>query len=370
MDKPTDGRAAQPRKAVHNVMMEDPVGALDEAAFEQLADASRRELQLHCYRMLGSFHDAEDAVQEAFLRAWRGREAYTGRGSVRGWLHRIATNVCLRMLERRAIGRRLLPEVLGPPVGFEPLGQPATDVSWLEPYPGRWLVPDAADPTPGPEARYEAHETVGLAFVAALQALPPRQRAALLLRDVVGLSASETAAVLEASAAATNSALQRARATIEARYPGGRPTTPPAPDPAQQPLLDRYLEAWDAADVDGLVRLLAADATWSMPPWPQWYCGRSDIGAFLRWAWRHGAGYGRLLPTWANGRPAFGYYRRSPEDPRWHQFAIQVLELHGGEVRSITNFVDRRVFRSFALPPEPPGTGGPMIREPLTYRDR
>ena len=334
--------------------MEHTPGALDRAAFEQFAEASRRELQLHCYRMLGSFHDAEDAVQEAFLRAWRGREAFTGRGSVRGWLHRIATNVCLRMLERRAIRRRVLPEVLGPPVGFEPLGHLTTDVPWLEPYPG-WPLQDAADPARDPEARYEAHETISLAFVAALQALPPRQRAALLLRDVVGLSTIETAAVLEASAAATNSALQRARATIGARYPRGQPTTPLAPDPAQQTLLDRYLEAWDAADVDGLVRLLAADAAWSMPPWPQWYRGRTNIGAFLRWAWRDGAGCGRLLPTRANGQPAFGYYRRSPDDPRWRQFAIQVLEVDGGEVRSITNFVDARLFESFALPVEPPG---------------
>ena len=332
--------------------MEDSPGALDEAAFEQLADVSRRELQLHCYRMLGSFHDAEDAVQETFLRAWRGREAFMGRGSARGWLHRIATNVCLRMLERRAMGRRVLPELLGPPVGFEPLGPPATDVSWLEPYPG-WQPHDAADPARGPEAQYEAHETISLAFVAALQALPPRQRAALLLRDVVGLSGIETAAVLEASAAATNSVLQRARAAIEARYPRGRPTTTLAPDPAQQPLLDRYLEAWDAADVDALVRLLAADATWSMPPWPQWYSGHTDIGAFLRWAWRHGAGYGRLLPTRANGQPAFAYYRRSPENPRWRPFAIQVLEVRGGEVRSITNFLDTRLFESFALPAGP-----------------
>jgi RNA polymerase sigma-70 factor (ECF subfamily) len=234
--------------------MDDVPGALDEAAFERLAGVSRRELQLHCYRMLGSIQDAEDAVQEAYLRAWRGRETFTGRGSLRGWLHRIATNVCLRTLERRAVARRMLPEALGGSVAFETLGPPATDISWLEPYPVSPLE-QATDPAPGPDARYETREAISLAFLATLQALPPRQRAALLLRDVVGLSASETAAILNVSAAATNSALQRARATIEARYRGARPAAPLVGDPAHQRLLDRYVQAWEAADLDGLVRL-------------------------------------------------------------------------------------------------------------------
>ena len=333
--------------------MSDAPAALGKAEFEELAEQHRRELRVHCYRMLGSVHDAEDAVQETLLRAWRGRDAYAGRGSVRGWLYRIATNLCLRMLERRAIARRVLPQALGRPVAFEPLGAPAGDVAWLEPYPVSALEL-AADPAPGPESRYETREAIGLAFIAALQGLPPRQRAVLLLRDVLGLSASETAAILGASVAAANSALQRARATLQARYPAGRPTLAPTPDPDQRRLLERYVQAWEAADVDGLVRLLAADGTWSMPPWRQWHAGRADVAAFLAWAWRHGAGYGRLLPTSANGQPAFGYYRRSPDDPGWRPFAIQVVELDGGEVRSIVNFVDVGLFAIFGLSPAPP----------------
>ena len=325
---------------------------LDEAGFDDIAGQYRGALQRHCYRMLGSFHDAEDAVQDAFLQAWRGRQAFAGRGSIRGWLYRIATNVCLRKLERRATARRVLPEALGPSLGFEPLGQPATDVLWLEPYPASPLE-ELADPEPGPERRYETREAIGLAFIAALQVLPPRQRAALLLRDVVGLSASEAAGVLDTSAAATNSALQRARVTISAHAPAGRLTRPLAPDAAQRSLLERYVEAWEAADVDGLVRLLAADASWSMPPWPEWYLGQTQIGAFLRWALRHGAGSGCLRPTWANGQPAFGYYRRTPEKPDWRPFAVQVLDLRRDAVQSITNFVDAELFGPFGLPSEP-----------------
>ncbi len=338
--------------------MREAQTSLEEAEFDELARLHRRELHLQCYRMLGSIHDAEDAVQEALLRAWHGREAFTGRGSARGWLYRIATNVCLRMLERRAMARRVLPEARGQPAGFEPLGEPADGGAWLEPYPVA-PVEQVADPAPGPENRYEAREAVSLAFIAALQVLPPRQRAVLLLRDVLGLSANETAAILDTSAAAVNSALQRARATIEARYEGGRATAGLLADAGQQRLLERYVEAWEAADVDGLVRLLAADATWSMPPWPQWYVGRADIGAFLAWALRHGAGYGRLLPTWANRQPAFGYYRRSPGGPRWRPFAIQVLELDARGVRSIRNFVDAGLFPMFGLPTAPP----PAARE-------
>jgi RNA polymerase sigma-70 factor, ECF subfamily len=341
--------------------------ALDAPGFEAIVGEHRRQLLLHCYRLLGSIHEAEDAVQETLLRAWRGRAAFEGRGSVRGWLLRIATNVCLRSLERRAIARRVTPEARGPAVSFAPLGAPAPEVDWIEPCPITPLEL-ARDPRPGPEARYESREAVRLAFIAALQGLPPRQRAALLLRDVLGLSAAEAATVLDCSVPAANSALQRARATMERRSADPGPIE--VDDDAHRRLLERYVEAWEAADVDRLISLLATDATWSMPPWPQWHAGRADIGAFLAWAWRDGAGHGRLLPTWANGQPAFGYYRRAPRDARWRPFAIQVLEVAGGEVRSVTSFVDAGLFATFGLPPEPPPIPRPMNPEPAAYPDR
>jgi RNA polymerase sigma-70 factor (ECF subfamily) len=333
-------------------MSPDQPSRLDESRFDELVRQHRPLLLLHCYRLLGSVHEAEDAVQEALLLAWRGREAFQGRGSVRGWFVRIATNVCLRSLERRTRARRMLPEERGPAVAVGPLGEPAGAGAWVGPYPVSPLEL-VRDPHPGPEARYEAREAVRLAFIAAVQELPPRQRAVLLLRDVLGLSAVETATAIESSAAATNSVLQRARATIEAHRSSRRPLAPLVPDAEQRRVLEQYIEAWEGADVDGLVRLLTADATWSMPPWPQWYAGRADIEAFLAWALRHGPRNGRLLPTWANGQPAFGYYRRSAQHPQWRPFAIQVLELQDHKVRSITNFVDGGLFPTFGLPREP-----------------
>ncbi len=325
---------------------------LGQPQFDDLARRHRLEVELHCYRMLGSAHDAEDAVQEALLRAWRSRGQLSDRARFRPWLYRIATNVCLRALERRAAGEQFLPQQLAPAIGFEPLGAAAGGAGWLEPFPvsALDLVRDAS---PGPAARVEARESVRLAFVAAIQLLPPRQRAILLLRDVLGLTAAEAAEALGTTPAAANSALERARQALGAtrRALGTEPR--PALEADQRALLDQFVRAWEAADVDGLVAMLADDAAWSMPPWPQWYLGRSPIAAFLRWAWRDGPGTARLLPAWANGQPAFGYYRRGHAESAWRPFAIVVPDLAGTSVGAIASFVDPSLFARFGLPEQP-----------------
>jgi RNA polymerase sigma-70 factor (ECF subfamily) len=334
----------------HRPTLLEPARRGDREAFERLAEPYRRELLLHCYRMLGSLEDAEDAVQETFLRAWRGLARFEGRASVRGWLHRIATNACLDALARRSSPRRWLPEAHGPPADRLPEGGPATEVAWLEPYPDA-LLAGLADAAPGPEARYELHEAVRLAFVAAIQYLPPRQRAVLLLRDVLGWSAGETAGLLGASVPSVNSALQRARATLARRFPAGRPGVQPAPDAGQRALLERYVRAWEGADPDGLVALLREDAVLSMPPYAQWYRGRAAIRAFLAWAWGPpGSGPGRLVPTAANGQPAFAEYGRGRHGPAGAAHAIWLPAPRDGAIAALTGFVDPRLFAAFGLP--------------------
>ncbi len=335
------------RDTVFVVPLEDIV---DADAFERLIERHRPEIQLHCYRMLGSVHDAEDATQDALLRAWRGRHGFEGRSSFRGWLYRIATNASLRVLERRANARRVLPNAQGQPYTFEPLGSPDAHSAWIEPYPID-PIDLIADPGPGPAARYEAREAVELSFVAAIQALPPRQRAILLLRDVLGFSTAESAAILEASIASINSALQRARATLHGRRAGGLHNRQLVPDAMQRQVLESYVRAWEAADIDGLVQLLADDATWTMPPWSQWYVGPTAIADFLRWVWRPDRDVqSRLVPTAANGQPAFGYYRSTAGRSIWQPFAIQVLTLRSDRIAAIANFVDAGLFSTFRLP--------------------
>ena len=335
----------------------------DQDAFQRLTEPYRREIQLHCYRMLGSFQDAEDLVQETYLRAWRGLNHFEGRTSLRNWLYRIATNACLTALAKRANIRRALPEAQGAPAEEMPGSAPVTEAPWLEPYPDTALE-GIADTSPGPDARYELRESVQLAFVAAIQLLPPRQRVVLLLRDVLGWSAAETAVLLDTSVASANSALQRARTTLGKQFPTGQPNTAPSlpmPDDQQRTLLDRYVRAWEDADLDGFVALLRDDATISMPPWPHWYRGREAIGKLLEWVWRPRTDStcpppSLLLPTAANGQPAFAVYRRDTEGDEWRAHTLQVLTLHDGAVAAITAFRDPRFVVAFgfpeALPPE------------------
>ena len=328
----------------------------DRDAFQALAEPYRLALQLHCYRMLGSLHDAEDLVQETFLRAWRARDRFEGRTSFRNWLYRIATNACLNALARRPDARRLLPETHGPPANQPPDGAPATEIAWLDPYPDAALE-GIADAAPGPDARYEMQEAVQLAFVAAIQHLPPRQRAVLLLRDVLGWSTSETAGLLDASVASVNSALQRARATLDQRLPSGHLSAQPAPDDRQRVLLDRYLRAWEGDDLDGFVALLREDAVLNMPPWRQWYRGRAAIRALFAWAWQSAGPPVRLVPTAANRQPAFALYHRDPEGSEYQAHGIWLLTLQDEAIAALTGFLDPRLFAAFGLPPVLPSHG-------------
>jgi RNA polymerase sigma-70 factor (ECF subfamily) len=323
--------------------------------FEQLAEPFRREIRLHCYRMLGSLHEAEDLVQETYLRAWRSLSSFDASvegASLRAWLYRIATNACLNVLDGRKHAQRFLPDQLGPAAEGTAMSGPATDVAWLEPYPDSMLGSNLdwiADAAPSPEARYSAREAVQLAFVAAIQQLPPRQRAAIMLCDVLGWSAAETAALLDGSTASINSALQRGRATLAKRLPAGRPPAASRPDAAQQELLSRYLEAWEGHDVDGFVALLRDDATAAMPPWLQWFDGRAAIRSFFAMAWKTCGGL-RLIPTATNGQPAFAVYERSAADGRWNANAIHVLTLEGGAISTLTLFLEPSLFDAFGLP--------------------
>jgi RNA polymerase sigma-70 factor (ECF subfamily) len=326
-------------------------------AFERLAEPFRRELKLHCYRMLGSVHEAEDLVQETYLRAWHGFGSFDGRGSFRAWLYRIATNACLDALASRRQRQRLLPDQRAAAATAMPDGVPATDLAWLEPYPDR-LLDEVADGAPDPEARYAARESVQLAFIAVIQQLPPRQRAALLLCDVLGWSAAETATLLGGSTASINSALQRARETLARRYPDGRPPPAAAPDPAQEALLGRYLRAWEGLDLDGFAALLKEDATYAMPPTPQWYAGREAIRRFFAWAWKAYGGF-RLVPTAANRQPAFAAYSRAGAGGPWSAHSIHVLALDRDRIAALTLFVKPdgpRLFNAFGFPLTLPDT--------------
>jgi RNA polymerase sigma-70 factor (ECF subfamily) len=330
-------------------MLVDAAKSGDREAFQQLTEPYRQELRLHCYRMMGSFHDAEDLVQDTFLRAWRGLNGFEGRASFRGWLYRIATNACLNALANRRNTHRVLPPAEGPPAEQPPDGEPATEVAWVEPYPDTALEA-IADTAPTPEARYEMREAVQLAFVAAIQRLPPRQRAVLLLRDVLGWTATETATLLDGSVAAVNSALQRARATLAKE--AGRPCPGPSPDDRQRALLERYVQTWESADLDGFVALLREDAVLSMPPWRQWYLGRESIRAFLAWAWDFpDVRPSRLVPIAANRQPAFALYRSSRDDhPEYRAHGIELLTLRDDAIAVLTIFRDPRLFAAFGLP--------------------
>ncbi len=334
----------------------DPNVLLDREAFQRLFGPLRPGLKLYCYRMLGSLHEAEDAVQDAYLRAWRGRFGFSGTGSLKGWLYRIATNACLDHIKRQGKARRVLIEDGSSPSASLPVGEPAMAMAWVEPLPESELemIPDTA---PGPYARIEAMEGVRLAFVAAIQDLPPRQRAVLLLCDVLGWSAQEVGALIGGSTAAVNSALQRARATMASR--GSRPAPASVGSELagkEADLLARYVRAWQDRDLDSFVGLLKDDARYAMPPWREWYSGRDAIGRFFGAVWpRYGAF--RLLETRANRQPAFALYTRSSEVEPWRVHSLQVLEIDQGAIASIVMFMGelgRAHVGSFGLQTELP----------------
>jgi RNA polymerase sigma-70 factor, ECF subfamily len=321
----------------------------DADAFQQLTQRYRRELQVHCYRILGSTQDAEDALQETLTAAWRAFGTYTERGSLRAWLYRTATNKCLDMLRG---DMRREPEFSNMSSGDEfPEPTEYLEVTWFEPYPDA-LLEQVPDQSPGPEARYEGKEAISLAFVTALQHLPPRQRAALLLRDVLGFRAGEVAGMLETTEASIHSALQRARQTIDARLPPGRRERAPLPDsPAERGVIERFVEAFENGRIDDVIALLTEDATFTMPPEPLQYQGHEAIARFLanRFGWR-GSQQLRLIPTRANNQPAFGCYLADPHSPIARSHGIIVLALAGEHISAITRFLDNSVLRLFGLP--------------------
>ncbi|MEU0791178.1 sigma-70 family RNA polymerase sigma factor [Amycolatopsis sp. NPDC005961] len=309
----------------------------DGEAFRALTEPHRRELQVHCYRMLGSFQDAEDALQDTLLSAWCGLDGFDGRASIRTWLYRIATNRCLSAL--RSAARR--PAKAWDIPGVEP-PEPTRlgEVVWLEPFPDA-LLPEAA----GPEARYERSESVSLAFVTALQTLPPRQLAVLVLRDVLGFPASEVAGMLDTTADSVKSALKRARAGLRRREPGAAPPAPGSPE--ENAIVANFVRAWESADIDALVALLTDDVFMAMPPLPLEYEGRDVTARFCAGLFGAGRRF-TLVPTRANGQPAFGAYLCGASGIR-HGTGLYVLELAGDRIRAMTRF-ENSVLPAFGLP--------------------
>jgi RNA polymerase sigma-70 factor (TIGR02960 family) len=324
----------------------------DERAFRELTDPYRRELQAHCYRMLGSLTDAEDMLQETLLAAWRGLAEFQGRASVRTWLYRIATNRCLNAL--RSAGRRIPTEPVPP---FQP-PEPSRrgEITWLQPYPDT-LLAGIADTAPGPEARYQATEAVELAFVAGLQRMPPRQAAALVLRDVLGFATDEVATMLGTSHTAIKGALQRARAGLD-RGQAGRPPRPGSA--AEHDLARRFADAFVAADLPRVVALLSDDAWLSMPPAPHEYHGIEAITAFLGAAFAYrGDRRVHLLPTRANTQPAFGSYLTDPAEPVATPAGLFVLTMAGDRIQAVTRFHLDDLYPRFGLPQSLPELVGP-----------
>ncbi|HEX6392498.1 MAG TPA: RNA polymerase subunit sigma-70 [Acidimicrobiales bacterium] len=315
----------------------------DQTAFEQLVDPYRRELLLHCYRIFGSLADAEDALQETMLAAWRGLTGFEGRSSIRTWLYRIATTRSLNML--RSASRR-------PPMTLALDVEPPEptrlgEVVWLEPFPDV-LLEAVADRGPGPEARIERREAISLAFVTALQLLPPRQRAVVILRDVLDFSAKEVATMLETTEESVTSALKRARSSLGKDLPESQ-SPPPPHSPEEEELLGRLVRCFENSDVDGIVALLTDDAWVRMPPVPFEYQGRELAGRFFaKVAFRDGRRY-RMIPTRANGQPAFAVYLRDPVTDLCHAFGLLVVTLAGDRVSAITRF-DNAVMSRFGLP--------------------
>ena len=320
-------------------------------AFTQLSEPHRSALTAHCYRMMGSLEDAEDMVQETLVRAWRAHDSFAGRASFRTWLFRIATNACLDTLDKRT--RRSLPTWVLPPADANIPFVPGVDEApWLGPFPDRLLATIA----PGPEAQYTQLESVRLAFMVALHRLPPRQRAVLLLRDVLAWRAKEVAEQLDMTVAAVNSALQRARTTLHDKYPANESIEEKNMynSGPLEPVLDRYMRAWEAADADGLVQLLTEDATFSMPPSVIWYRGHVAIHRFLITVAFEGDAEHRwqLRVTQANTRPALGMYQFDPETTAYRAAALQTLVVHDGLITDVITFLSETSFTHFGLPME------------------
>jgi RNA polymerase sigma-70 factor (ECF subfamily) len=316
----------------------------DEQAFRELTDPYRRELQVHCYRMLGSLTDAEDMLQETLLAAWRGLAGFAGRASVRSWLYRIATNQCLNA--RRAASRRIPAEPVPPFPPPEPTVR--GEITWLQPCPDT-LLEGIRDITPGPEARYQATEAIELAFIAGLQRLPPRQAATLLLRDVLGFAPAEVASMLSTSPTAVKGTLQRARATLDRYREHDGPARPGSV--AEQDLARRFADAYAAADIDGVIALLTDDAWLSMPPAPHEYHGRDAIGSFLRASFGYrGARRVYLLSTRANTQPALASYLGGTDGVHASPAGLLVLTVAGARIRAVTRFHCDELYPRFGLP--------------------
>jgi RNA polymerase sigma-70 factor, ECF subfamily len=325
----------------------------DEAAFGALVERYRRELQVHCYRMLGSLEDSEDVLQETFLRAWRSRASFSfdGRWSFRSWLYRIATNACFDVLARNP--RRVLASQLGPPSEADDPLLPPADLPWLGPYPDR-LLEGIASGDDQPDVAVVARETIEIAFLAAIQLLTPKQRAVLILRDVLAWSAKESAALLDTSVASVNSALQRARATLEQHLPRRRADWSPAADASREEraVLQRFMDAFERADAAAVAEVLREDARANMPPYPMWHYGRTTIATAVAKAFDPASPYygdWRAVPTGANMQPAAAFYVRRRGEGQFRAFALDVLRIEDGMVADITAF-PADVFGAFGLP--------------------
>jgi RNA polymerase sigma-70 factor (ECF subfamily) len=321
----------------------------DERAFGRLVEPYRGELQAHCYRMLGSLHDAEDALQDALLNAWRGLGSFEGRSSLRSWLYTVATNACLSAIRKRR--RRVLPIDLGPPADPHAAPpEPLVESVWVEPYPDEML--GLQDGLAAPASRYEQRESVELAFVAAQQHLPAHQRAVLILREVLGFSAAEVGDALELSVPAVNSHLQRARKAVEQRLPqqSQQATLRSLGDEEIRRIVDGYMDAWERADVPAVVSMLAEDAAMAMPPMPLWFSGRDAIEVFISRGPLSGEILWRHVPTRANGQLAIGCYAWAQDKGAYLPSVLDVLTLRGAEIAAITSFVDSGIFSRFGLP--------------------